>query len=471
MPGNWQLTAVELAAAFARGETTPSAHLEQVLARIEELNPKLNAIIALDPRAREAARESGERIAANCARGPLEGVPLTVKDSILVAGLPCTWGSRLFEQYVPGADELPVARLRTAGAVILGKTNVPEFTLEGYTWNPLFGVTRNPWNPKLTPGGSSGGAVASVAAGLAPLALGTDGGGSIRRPASHTGLVGLKPSIGRVARGPSLPQILLDMEVIGPIARTVGDAALLYHAIAGSDARDRRSLLAAEPGGRPADAPLAILYVPRFGDAPLDPEIAASVDQAALALEALGHRVEQRAALPFDIAPIVEFWPILGQVGVTHVLEQHRGKESFIGERFRAMLEAGVKVSAARYLAGIETVNAFRRTVTEAFEYFDLIMTPSAAALPWPAEQVYPEAIDGRVAGPRGHAVYTGWVNACGHPAISLPCAPSRSGLPIGFQLVGHFGADDLLLDVARHFEAANPWRDRWPEFALDTKR
>jgi aspartyl-tRNA(Asn)/glutamyl-tRNA(Gln) amidotransferase subunit A len=467
MSGTWRLTATGLAAAFARGATTPSAHLEQLLARIAELNPKLNAIIALDPRAREAAGESTARIAANCARSPLEGLPVTVKDSILAAGLPCTWGSRLFAHYVPGSDELPVARLRAAGAVILGKTNVPEFTLEGYTWNPLFGATRNPWNPMLTPGGSSGGAVAAVAAGLAPLALGTDGGGSIRRPASHTGLVGLKPSIGRVARGPSLPQILLDMEVIGPIARTVEDAALLYRAIAGSDARDRRSLLAADPAGGVANAPLSILYVPRFGDAALDPEIAASVDQAARALGALGHRVEQQAALPFELAPIVEFWPILGQVGVAHVLEQHPGKESLIGERFRAVLEEGRNVSATRYLAGIEAVNAFRRTVTEAFEHFDLIMTPSAAALPWPAEQAYPDMIDGRSVGPRGHAVYTGWVNACGHPAIALPCAPSRSGLPIGFQLVGRFGADEMLLELARQYEAANPWRERWPELAL----
>ena len=468
MQALWQLSAAELARAYARGETTPSAHLEQLLGRIAELNPQLNAIIALDPRAREAARESSERIAAKRARSPLEGVPFTVKDSIPVAGLACTWGSRLFEHYVAAEDELPVARLRAAGALILGKTNVPEFTIEGYTWNPLFGVTRNPWNTQLTPGGSSGGAVASVAAGLASFALGTDGGGSIRRPASHTGLVGLKPSIGRVARGPSLPQILLDMEVIGPIARTVEDAALVYGVIAGSDARDRKSLLGAEAGARPGQAPLSILYVPRFGDAPLDPEIAASVDAAARVFAALGHRVDEQAALPFDLAPIVEFWPILGQVGVAHVLELHPGKESLIGERFRAVLEAGRKVSAARYLAGIETINAFRRTVTEAFEHFDIVITPSAAALPWPAATVYPESIDGKAAGPRGHAVYTGWVNACGHPAIALPCAPSRSGLPIGFQLVGRFGADESLLELARQYEADYPWRERWPQIALE---
>jgi aspartyl-tRNA(Asn)/glutamyl-tRNA(Gln) amidotransferase subunit A len=467
MQAFWQLSAAGLARAFATGETTPSAHLERLLVRIDEINPELNAIIALDSRVLDAARESSARIAEGRARSPLEGVPFTVKDSILAAGLPCTWGSRLLKQYVPAEDELPVARLRAAGAVFLGKTNVPEFTLEGYTWNPLFGVTRNPWDIKLTPGGSSGGAVASVAAGLAPFALGTDGGGSIRRPASHTGLVGLKPSIGRVARGPSLPQILLDMEVIGPIARTVEDAALAYRVIAGPDALDRKSLLAAEAEAGAEQTSLSILYVPRFGDAPLDAEIAASVAQAASALAALGHRVEHQAALPFDLSPITEFWPILGQVGVAHVLELHPGMESSIGERFRVMLEAGRKVSAARYLAGIEAINAFRRTVTGAFEHFDLIMTPSAAALPWPAEELYPDTIDGRPAGPRGHAVYTGWVNACGHPAITLPCAPSRSGLPIGFQLVGRFGADELLLAIAKQYEAAHPWSARWPEFAL----
>ena len=460
MPGNWQLSAVELAQAFARGETTPSAHLELLLARIAQINPKLNAIITLDPGARQAARESGERIAAKRARGPLEGVPVTVKDSIPVAGLPCTWGSRLYEHYVPESDALPVARLRAAGALIVGKTNVPEFTIECYTWNPVFGVTRNPWDTALTPGGSSGGAVASVAAGLVPLAIGTDAGGSIRRPASHTGLVGLKPSIDRVARGPSLPQILIDMEVIGPIARTAEDSALLFGVIAGSELRDSSA--------RPAGEPLSILYVPRFGAAPLDPEIAASVAQAARALASLGHRVEQRADLPFELARVDEYWPVMQQVGIARLLEQHPGKDALLGDILRGVLEAGRKVSATRYCSGIEAVGELRRAVTEAFKRFDLIMTPSAAALPWPAGEPYPGSIDGCPVGPRGNAIYTGWVNACGHPAIALPCAPSRSGLPIGFQLVGRFGADEALLGLARKYEAAHPWRERWPELALE---
>src|SRR3546814_627386 len=172
-------------------------------------------------------------------RGPLDGLPLTANDNLHVENMPATWGSRLFADFHPDADELPVGRLRDAGAVLLGKTNVPEFTLQGYTDNLLFGPTRNPWNLELTPGGSSGGAVAAVATGLAPLTIGTDGGGSTRRPASFTGLVGFKPSTGRIARGNGFPPILYDPEAIGLIARTVSDITLLYTALAspGSMAR------------------------------------------------------------------------------------------------------------------------------------------------------------------------------------------------------------------------------------------
>lgn len=461
----WQLSAAELAACFARGETTPAEHLALLQKRIKALNPRLNAIIAFDPAADAAARESTRRFAEGRARGPLEGIPVLVKDNILAAGMPCVWGSRVYRDYVPQQDELPVARLRAAGAAILGKTNVPEFAFEGITWNPVFGATRNPYDLALTPGGSSGGSVAAVAAGLAPLALGTDGGGSIRRPASHTGLVGLKPSIGRVARINSLPMMLLDLEVIGPIARTADDAALLYATIVGPDERDRRSLF--RNAASPPRSPLRVLYVQRFGEAPLDPEIAASVDGAARALEALGCRVET-GALPFDLAPLNEFWPLFGAAGVAYVMAMHPGKEKLLGPRVQAMLDAGRTLPVGRYLAGIEIFERMRSDSVAVFERFDLVMTPSAAALPWPAETPYPDTIDGQSVGARGHAVYTGWVNACGIPAINLPCAPSRAGLPIGFQLAARFGADEMLLEFARRYETEFPWRQRWPAFAFE---
>jgi aspartyl-tRNA(Asn)/glutamyl-tRNA(Gln) amidotransferase subunit A len=304
--------------------------------------------------------------------------------------------------------------------------------------------------------------VAAVAAGLVPLALGTDGGGSIRRPASHTGLVGLKPSIGAVPRVNSLPMMLLDLEVIGPIARTVADTRLLFDAIAGPDARDRRSLFVPVENRRL----LKVLYVPRFGDAPLDPEIAQSAYAAARALEALDCDVEA-GTLPFDLGPLNEFWPQFGAAGVACVMAMHPGKETLLGPRFQAMLEEGRKLPAARYLAGIEIFEHMRAESVRVFERYDVVMTPSAAALPWPAETPYPDTIDGRKVGPRGHAVYTGWVNACGIPAINLPCAPSRAGLPIGFQLAAAFGADRLLLELAARYEQANPWRGRWPAIAF----
>lgn len=460
----WELSASELSAAFARRETTPGEHLALLRRRIEALNPKLNAIIAFAPDADTAARASTERYAAGRALSPLDGLPVLVKDNILVKGVPCVWGSRVFRDYVPEEDELPVARLRDGGAVILGKTNVPELTFEGITWNPVFGATRNPYDLELTPGGSSGGSVAAVAAGLVPLALGTDGGGSIRRPASHTGLVGLKPSIGSVPRVNSLPMMLLDLEVIGPIARTVEDAAMLFNAVAGPDERDRRSLFKIN---KPRKDPLRILYVQRFGDAPLDPEIARSVDAAARTLEELGCRVEA-GPLPFDLAPLNEFWPQFGAVGVAHVMAMHPGKEKLLGPRFQAMLEDGRKVPASRYLAGVEIFERMRVESARVFEACDLVLTPSAAALPWPAATPYPETIDGKKAGPRGHAVYTGWVNACGIPAINLPCVRSKRGMPIGFQLAAAFGAEELLLEVGMRYQAADPWRDRWPAIALE---
>ncbi len=462
----WRLGASELARYFARGAVTPAEYLDTLLTRIERINSRINALIALDPRAHADAEESAARLREGRARGPLEGIPVAVKDNILVKGMPTTWGSRAFRDFVSEEDELPVRRLREGGAIILGKTNVPEFTLEGYTGNPLFGTTRNPWNIALTPGGSSGGAVAGVAAGLFPLALGTDGGGSIRRPASHTGLVGFKPSIGAIARYPTLPQILLDFEVIGPIARTVADAALLYNAIAGPDSRDRLSLAAnAAPVSLDRTSPQRILFVPRFDEHPLDPDIETSVTRAAQQLAVLGHHLET-GALPFDLTAITEFWPLLGQVGLAYLFTRNPEVERMAAEKFVASAKSGRSVSASRYLQGIETVRAFRREVTEAFTRFDLIMTPSAAALPWPADEEFPPMIAGRDVGPRGHAVYTGWVNACGHPAINLPSAPSAGGLPIGFQLVGRYGADDVLFRIAAQFEAAQPFADRWPALA-----
>ncbi|MFA7665686.1 MAG: amidase [Burkholderiaceae bacterium] len=462
----WQRPATRLAAGFGAGGPDPVEVLDAVLARRESVDPTLNAVVTLDADgARRAAEASAARWRSGAPLSPIDGVPVTVKDNIPVAGMRSTWGSLLYADHVPERDELPVARLRAAGAVIVGKTNVPEFTLQGYTDNRLFGLTRNPWNTGLTPGGSSGGAVAAVAAGIGPVAIGTDGGGSIRRPAAHTSLVGLKPSTGRVARIDGFPAVLHDFEVIGPIARSVDDLVAFMRVICDADPRDPLSApFAGRPFGLPAEvAPARIRFVPRFGDSPVDPEIAASVARAAQRLAALGHRLDEDAR--FDLADGVNrtAWSVISQTALAWLMAQHPGQEAALSEPLQAMLADARALSAAQYLDALGEVARLRRRFAELFETVDVVMTPTTAALAWSSSEVFPSVIDGRPAGPRAHAVFTAFVNAAGLPAITIPADPSAEGLPLGFQLIGRPGADGMLCALARQFEAAHPWAGRWP--------
>ena len=465
----WQLSAVELQRRYGDCSLTPLAVAQACLARLEAVNPQLNAVIARRDAAFLAeAAASTERHARGQPLSALDGIPLTVKDSLFTSDLPTTWGSPGLAQHQSEHDEFAVGRARAAGALIVGKTNVPEFALEGYTDNPIFGVTRNPWNLALTPGGSSGGAVAAVAAGIGPLAIGQDGGGSIRRPASHTGLVGLKPSLSAVPREHVLPSLLLDFEVIGPLARTVADARLLFDVMRGPAPVDRSSLAAAQAATRRrTGGPLRILYVERFGSAPLDPQIADSVGSAVAQLAALGHHVEH-GPLPLDLDFFSTAWPQVGQIGLARMFEAQPQWAAHASPKYLAMADLGRQLPAARLWQILERVAQLRRESAALFDTLDVIVLPAAAALPWPAVQAFPTHIDGQEVGPRGHAVYTGWVNAAGLPALALPCEPSREGLPIGLQLIGAYGSDDSLLDLGAAFEAAQPWSHRWPALAND---
>ncbi|WP_397408516.1 amidase [Polaromonas sp.] len=460
----WQLSACELQRRYQDGSLTPLAVAQACLARLDTVNPRLNAVVARrDERFLEEAEAATRRHARARPLSVLDGIPLTVKDSLLTADQPTTWGTPALRYHQTGHDELAVGRARAGGALIVGKTNVPEFALEGYTDNPLFGATGNPWAPDLTPGGSSGGAVAAVAAGIAPLAIGQDGGGSIRRPASHAGVVGLKPSLSAWPREHVLPSLLLDFEVIGPLARTVADARLLFDAVRGPAPVDRSSLAAAQAAAQPLrDGALRVLYVERMGAAPLDPQIAASVDRAVARLAALGHHVDA-GALPLDLDFFVEAWPQIGQIGLASMFAQNPDWEAQASSKYREMAETGRRLPASRLWQIVERVKQLRRDSAALFEHLDVIVMPSAAALPWPAKEAFPRRIDGQDVGPRGHAVYTGWVNAAGLPALALPTAPSAEGLPIGFQLIGGFGRDQALLELGAAYEAVAPWADRWP--------
>src|ERR1700676_2163508 len=455
----WALDATELVSGYRAARFTPLDAIESVMERMAGVNALVNAVVTSDVEgACRAAAESTRRHREGNLLSGIDGVPITVKDNIPVRGMRSTWGSRLFSNYIPEMDELPVARLRSAGAVILGKTNVPEFTLQGYTDNVLFGPTRNPWNLALTPGGSSGGAVAAVAAGLGPIAIGTDGGGSVRRPASHTGLIGLKPSRGRVPRTDGFPAVLLDFETVGPIARSVADVKLVMDIITPSDLGDPASTpFRDRPFRSEVARPCRILFVPQFGDAPVDPEIAAAVNTAADCLLDFGHHLETGPA-PFDFTIVEKVWPIISQGGLAWLSTICSRFPLEVSKPIQELAVHGSSLSAADYIGALSSIKRMERQLWLAFETYDLIMTPSAAALPWKADQAYPGEIAAQTVGPRGHAVFTAFVNLAGAAGINLPCGHAPPGLPIGFQLVSRPGGDGLLTGIAFQCEVKGLW-------------
>jgi aspartyl-tRNA(Asn)/glutamyl-tRNA(Gln) amidotransferase subunit A len=463
----WQLSAAQLVDGYRNGAFTPLEAVQACLDRAAHCQPLLNAMVWVDADgARLAAEASQRRWAQGQPLGPLDGIPITLKDNLHAAGWPTRWGSRLLDGFVASHDELPVARLRAAGAVLFGKTSLPEFAMQGYTSSAVSGITRNPWNTALTPGGSSGGAAAALAAGCGPLALATDGGGSIRRPASHGGLVGFKPSAGLVPRAGGLPDIFLDYEVVGGMGRTVRDVTNLI------------TVLAATPLAVPlptslATAPrLRIMFVPQFGSHPVDEGIAAQVKKAALQLEALGHRVEEAAS--FELAEEVNtLWPMLSATGLAWMLEKASDWPEFglppgqlprlalCGDAAHASLDAGKAAGAIGLFGLLAAVQTLKQRLAAVFAHHDLILTPATAALPWSAGQTHPATIAGQAVGPRGHAVFTAFANAAGLPAMALPSG-SVQGLPTGFQLVARSGADSLLLALALQYEQAHPWASLW---------
>ena len=441
----WSLTATQLARGFREQLFTPLDALAAVRRRTDEANPEINAVIAVDWAAAEtAAAQATARWRAGAPLSPLDGTPLTVKDNLHAAGLPATWGSAVYRDFTPPEDEPAVARLRRAGAVIFGKTNVPEFTLQGYTSNLLFGATRNPHAPSRTPGGSTGGGAAAVAAGFGPLAIGTDAGGSLRRPAAHCGLFALKPSIGQIARSGGFPQILSDFEVIGPIARRVEDLIAAFSILRGHDSRDFRSLAALAP---PSDFPAAprIGYFGGIGAAPIDPQITKASDDFAEALRRGGARLEP-IACPFDLEAINVAWRTIAGVGLAWHLQRLPHDPASLGANALAMAAGGGERTTVEYLDALAAAAHARVKVAELFARFDMLLCPATAALAWPAEEAFPASIDGKSAGPRGHAIFTSWMNVAGLAAATVPIAMTRDAGGIGMQFVAAPSRDwDLL--------------------------
>jgi aspartyl-tRNA(Asn)/glutamyl-tRNA(Gln) amidotransferase subunit A len=441
----WKLDATALTRGYADGRFTPSQALEEIHARIDEVNPRINAIIAEDrAAAREAARRSTLRWRERTPLSALDGAPLTVKDNIFVAGLPATWGSAAYMGFRPGEDEPAIARLRAAGAIIIGKTNVPEFTVQGYTSNSLFGPTFNPLAPGRTPGGSTGGGAAAVAAGFGPLAIGTDGGGSVRRPAAHCGLFGLKPSIGQSARTGGFRQILADFEVIGPLARSLADLRVAFSTMRGYDPGDLRSQAASAPP-RPFSSNLRIGYFASIGAAPVDPEITEASDRFAAFLAGKGFGVTPIDA-PFDLEHINQVWGTIAAAGLAWEVVHLGAKANLIGDNARAMSERGQACGLTAYIDALAGVGQMRAAAAGLFDRFDLLLCPSTASLAWPANEPFPDEIDGKPVGPRGHAIFTAWRNVAGLCALNVPVASTADAGGIGMQLAAAPGRDlDLI--------------------------
>ncbi|WP_207750429.1 amidase [Actinomadura physcomitrii] len=442
------------------------AHLDQ----IERANPHVNAIVTLAAeRAADEARAADERLASGAETGPLHGLPVAHKDTHATAGIRTTSGSPIFADHVPDTDELVVERMRAAGAITIGKTNVPEFAAGSHTFNPVFGLTRNPYDPSRSAGGSSGGAAAALACGMHPLADGSDMGGSLRNPASFCNVVGFRPSPGRV---PSWPVAAgwSTMSVQGPMARSVADAALLLSVLAGPDPR---SPIALETPGSAFDVPLErdmagvrLAWSPDFGGAvPVDPAVTAVLEPAVKVFTGLGCAVEE--ACP-DLSGADEVFRTLRAWHWDTVLRP------LLDER-----RADFKVSLARNIEEGRTLTAadvgraevlhtalFHR-VREFFERYDALLVPVSQVPPFDADLEYPEEV-------AGHAMpdYLEWMRSCflvsatGSPALSVPAGFAPGGLPVGLQIVGPHRADLAVLRIGHAFEQATGYARRRPPLA-----
>ncbi|MCC6850180.1 MAG: amidase [Deltaproteobacteria bacterium] len=467
-------SAFELADAVRNGELAPTALVQACLDRIDALNPALNAFVAL--RREEALEEAAvlqRQIVAGKRLGPLAGLPVGVKDLEDATGLPTTYGSRPFRDYRPTRDSVQVARLRTAGAIVLGKTNTPEFGYTGLTKNLLFGVTRNPWNLERTPGGSSGGSSAAIASGMVPLVTASDGGGSIRIPACYVGAYGLKPSFGRVPVGPLIadrPMLpWIDTVCYGPLTRTVRDAALFLDVVAGPDPSDPETL--PPPGLSYVDtleqlpARLRIAVSPGLGYARVQRDVRREVEAAIDVFRALGHEVE----IVDDVFPdLGAEWAAVSAAETYGLLaesvEAHRGEW---GRAFYEGLQQGKAVTPA-FIARVQRKRAALQAVlARLFERCALLLTPTLPTEAFAAAGPFPETIDGAPIGSAlGAVAFTYPFNFSGHPAASVRAGFTDAGLPAGLQIVGPRFRDDLVLQASYAYEQARPWNDRWPELA-----
>ncbi|HJP21579.1 MAG: amidase family protein [Alphaproteobacteria bacterium] len=457
----------DLCAAIRGKELSPVELMEAVLTNLDESQSSINAFITVtETAARSAAAAAEQAVMDGADLGPLHGVPFAVKDLTYTKGVRTTMGSYLHDTFIPTEDAVPVARLKAAGAILIGKTTTPEFGHKAMTDGPLFGRTRNPWDRGRTCGGSSGGSAAAVAAGIAPLALGTDGGGSVRIPAACCGIVGLKPTLGRIPHIHA-PDAFGNNSYIGPMCRNVTDTRLTFDIISGPDRRDPYAL-AAPPEIPPLESlnGQRLAWLAQAGPA-LDPEVAAMCRETIDMLAEMGAEVseieEDFAALEADYLTVMRagFAARLG-----HHLPEMEGR---LDRSLVDTIRRGQALNAADLAAAQIRRSELFRHIQERFATCDFILSPTLSA---PALAIDQDALGGlTIAGidvapgsiRAGWYPYTYPFNLSGHPAISIPCGFSTNGLPVGLQIVGPWQADHQVLKLAELIETARPWGHRRP--------
>lgn len=448
----WRLSAKELTDGYASGDFTPAEATQAVLERTSTLNEKLNCFCLVDPdRALADAAASTQRWRAGTALSPIDGVPTSIKDLLLAEGWPTLFGSLTTDpDQAWNADAPAVGNLRRGGAIFFGKTTTPEWGHKGATDSRLHGITRNPWNTDLTPGGSSGGAAAALVSGSGPLAIGSDGGGSCRTPANFCGVVGLKPTHGRVPVWP--PSTWGHLTTPGPMARTVADAAQMLRLMSRPDIRDplTRPDNPFDPvtGMNEGVAGLRIALSPGFGH-PVKKEIADAVVRAAQTFSDMGAGVEEVSPDVGDAIELFRTYFFVGAAITMKNIPKHR--HALLEELFRQVAEVGAQITATDYVEAVRATTELRQRMGVFHQTYDLILTATNSVLPFPVGMATPpEDADGK------------WdnfsptlfpINLSGQPAITVPCDRASNGLPIGLQLVAAAGREDLLFRAALAFE------------------
>lgn len=462
------MSATALAAAIRAKQLSPVELIRAVFARLHETNARINAFCTLtEEEATRAAKEAETAVMRGDRLGALHGVPVSVKDLLFTLGVRTMSGSRTREHYVPNENAPAVAKILAAGAILMGKTTTPEFGFKAVTDSPLTGITRNPWNTSKTAGGSSGGAGAAIAAGLGPLALGTDGAGSIRIPASFNGIFGLKPSYGRVAVYPPNPVPFLSH--VGPMTRTVRDAALLLSVIAGPDERDLLSLpadptdyLAACDGGIRG---FRVAWSPTLGYAKVDSEVASITDAAARSFEkTLGSHVEVAdPGFESQHRPFAVLWTMSYALRFQVLLREWGSR---MDPDLVTLIERASRFSPSDFGEALAGRSVLWHKTRELFERFELLLSPTLPVPAFAAGRGAPEGMTG-TSGPL--PPFPDWLpftypwNLTGQPAATVPCGFTRNGLPVGLQIVGRRFADATVLRAAAAFEAAHPWAHKRP--------